>query len=356
MTPEKYLEFLRYAVDSSTVAPSGFSPEDWEKAFKMSGKQSLLGVTFRVLDSIPRKQGPALGIYAKWALYAEKLAGTNRQHIATAAKIYESFVSDGKRACVLKGQGTGRYYPDPLSRQCGDIDIWMDGSREETLAYFKDFSPKDIVYHHFDPEGFADVPVEVHFTPTWMNGAILNRRLQEWFVSQADAQFSNYEPELGFAVPTPAFDAVFSLVHIFRHVMDEGIGFRQLMDYYYILNALPGSERPEVVRTLKSLSLGRFTAAVMFVLKEAFGLGEEKFLLPADRRYGAFLLDEVLISGNFGRYDARNAHSRCETRVGKTLRKFRRQMRFFGLCPREVVSAPFFKLWQYLWRKRNNYL
>ena len=151
-------------------------------------------------------------------------------------------------------------------------------------------------------------------------------------------------------------DAVFPLVHIFRHVMDEGIGFRQLMDYYYILNALPGSERPEVVRTLKSLSLGRFTAAVMFVLKEAFGLGEEKFLLPADRRYGSFLLDEVLISGNFGRYDARNAHSRCETRVGKTLRKFRRQMRFFGLCPREVVSAPFFKLWQYLWRKRNNYL
>ena len=48
-------------------------------------------------------------------------------------------------------------------------------------------------------------------------------------------QFQLYEKSVGLAFPSIRFNTVYSLLHIFRHVFHEGIGLRQLLDYYYIL-------------------------------------------------------------------------------------------------------------------------
>ena len=37
------------------------------------------------------------------------------------------------------------------------------------------------------------------------------------------------------AIPTVEFNLIFQLTHIFSHLMNEGIGLRQLVDYYYVL-------------------------------------------------------------------------------------------------------------------------
>ncbi len=138
--------------------------------------------------------------------------------------------------------------------------------------------------------------------------------------------------------------------------MDEGVGLRQLMDYAYILKALPPEDRGEAAAVLGELRLLGFTAAVMYLMKEIFHLDDGQLITAPDARGGAFLLDEVLRGGNFGHYDERNAHGRSESRVKRTLRKTRRQLRFFSFCPRDVLAAPFFKLWQYCMRRRHGWL
>lgn len=333
--------------------------ERWQELFEFARKQSILGVTFPFLDELPRGAGAPLNVYSRWALADERIRTVNARQIEAARELCAEFAAAGFRTCVLKGQGSASFYPEPLRRQCGDIDVWVQGTREEILSYVRPRCEKmgDIVYHHCDPKGIKKgVSVEVHFTPTWMNDPVLNRRMQRWFASNADAQFSNIHPDLGFAIPTVPFATAFCVMHIFRHVMDEGIGLRQLMDLYYLLEALPAEEHAGVMSILNSLKLGRFTAALMHVITEQFPLPAGKMLTAPDERRGAFLLDEVMISGNFGKYDSRNAHAAKEGRVGKLIRKTRRQMRFFGLCPREVLAAPLFKMWQYLWRRKNKYL
>lgn len=39
----------------------------------------------------------------------------------------------------------------------------------------------------------------------------------------------------GITVPTINFNIIYILSHLYRHVFTEGIGLRQLIDYYFVL-------------------------------------------------------------------------------------------------------------------------
>lgn len=352
---DAFRDLLALAVGNTASFPESLSREEWDDLRKTASKQSLLGVTFSAVDALPDGHRPPLGIYSRWALDTEKICAANSRRAECVAELDKLFAGAGLRSCILKGQGVARFYPHPELRQCGDIDIWVDGSRKEVLDFLRErCEVKAVVYHHCDARLFKDVPVEVHFTPTWMNDPLLNARLQRWFCSEAPAQFANRVGD--YSAPTGSFDAVFLSVHIFRHLLDEGVGLRQLMDLQYVLRALSSGEIAYVSRVLGSLGLSRFSGAAMWLLGEVFGLPEAAMVCKPDARRGAFLLDEVLRAGNFGMHDPRNRHSRDESRIGAFVRKSRRQLRFLSIAPREVLAAPFFKAWQYCWRRIHRYL
>lgn len=353
-----FFELLQVALgcrDSLTEPPA--SREEWEELLKVTGKHNLLGITFPAIDDLHDSIDIPLSIYSRWAMMAEKISKRNEDQIKTVRSLYAKFLSDGFRSCLLKGQGAARRYPNPSLRQCGDIDIWMEKDRQAIVDYFRTLCPvKKIVYHHLDADLIPKMGVEAHFTPSWMNAPGANRRLQRWFASNAGEQFLNFDEKLGFCVTTAGFDAVYMLLHIYRHVLEEGVGLRQLLDYYYVLRQLTGEQRVKVWSDLKHLKMTSFTAAVMWVLKEVFALEEELMLCPPDPKEGAFLLDEILRAGNFGRYDPRNAHAKGEGLVAHGHRKVGRALRYFMHYPSEVFWMPFFILWQYFWRRKHNYL
>ena len=72
-----------------------------------------------------------------------------------------------------------------------------------------------------------------------MNNPIYNARLQKWFKRNVDLQCSNVVslPDcIGeIAIPTTAFNVVYQLTHLYHHFFDEGIGMRQIIDYYHVV-------------------------------------------------------------------------------------------------------------------------
>ena len=72
-----------------------------------------------------------------------------------------------------------------------------------------------------------------------MNNPIYHARLQKWFRRNADLQCSNVVslPDgIGeIAIPTTAFNVIYQLTHLYHHFFDEGIGMRQIIDYYYVV-------------------------------------------------------------------------------------------------------------------------
>ena len=353
-----FFELIQVAIGSrDRLSAPPESRDEWEDLFKTTGEHNLLGITFPVVDQLHDEVDVPLGVYSRWAMVAEKTIRKNNAHREACKALYQTFLEAGFRSCILKGQAAGALYPRPELRQSGDVDIWIEGERGKVVDYLRERYPlKKIVYHHCDASIIKGISTEVHFTPTWMNSPRRNKLLQEYFKNSGEEQFGHFDGALGFCVPTLRFDAVYMLIHISRHFLEEGIGLRQLLDYYYVLGALTEQDRTCVCKDLKDLGFMEFAAGVMYIMKEVFLSPDDILLTEPDSSMGSFLLEEVLISGNFGRYDPRNAHEKGEGKLKHTRRKVTRAMRFLKYFPGEVIWMPGFMLWQYLWRRKNNYL
>ena len=152
----------------------------------------------------------------------------------------------------------------------------------------------------------------------------------------------------------------------------EGIGLRQLLDYYFVLvkwhtnltdstdlntsKSLPqitqmNADLDALRHEMKWFGLWKFAGAVMYVLHEVFGLSEDKMIAPMDEKKGKFLLDEIMRGGNFGQYDARLGSKEDEGKLHRYLRMNLRNLRFVRHYPTEALSEPLFRTWFAVWKK-----
>ena len=176
-----------------------------------------------------------------WMGKAQQIRRQNMKVNVMAGKLFSMLREDGMRCCILKGQGNALMYPNPYSRTPGDIDVWIDASRERIMEYTqKKFELGDDIRLQHLETSLDGVPVELHFFPCSMNNPIYHARLQKWFKRNADLQCSNVvglpDGAGDVAVPTTAFNVVYQLTHLYHHFFDEGIGMRQIIDYFLVVN------------------------------------------------------------------------------------------------------------------------
>ena len=220
---------------------------DWRQLYTFASRQAILGFCFDGIERLTKefseelKQNPmGRDLLMTWMGAAQQIRRQNVKVNAVAGKLYSKFREDGLRCCILKGQGNALMYPNPYSHTPGDIDVWVNASREDITEYAKrHFNLEDdIRFHHLETT-MDGVPVELHFFPCTMNNPIYHARLQKWFKRNADLQCSNVVslPDgIGeIAIPTTAFNVVYQLTHLYHHFFDEGIGMRQIIDYYYVV-------------------------------------------------------------------------------------------------------------------------
>jgi len=354
-TVKYFFELVQVAIGKRQCMSAQLSDGQWKEVCTIAGKQSMLGVAFAGLDRLPKEQCPSkrpmMWMYDK----GMKIRVQNEKFNEAIPKIVHIFSEAGFDSVILKGQGLALLYDDPFQRAPGDIDIWLKGEKKDVIKYVRSRVPDaKVCYHHIDCDKIEGVEVEAHFTPTWMFNPSRDRFFQKWAASSLDRLLAN-KVELGgsmVAVPDLEFNRVFVLLHIYRHLFTEGIGLRQLMDYYYVLSkGFTEDERLNTLKTLDSLKLADFAASVMYVLKTVFMLDDRYLLLPPSESEGAFLLSEILRAGNFGQYDSDNAHSADEGELHSFMRKTVRMRKFLAKYPSEVLWSPFFKIWQFFWRK-----
>lgn len=359
-------DFLKYCLRAKSDVNKVIAGIDWQMLYSFAFKQALLGLCFDGIERLGKEYPEELKLnpigrelLMTWMGKAQQIRRQNMKVNGVAAKLYSKFREDGLRCCILKGQGNALMYPNPYSRTSGDIDVWVNASREDITEYAKTHFEigDDIRFHHLETS-FDGVPVELHFFPGIMNNPIYNARLQKWFKRNADLQCSNVVslPDgIGeIAIPTMAFNVIYQLTHLYHHFFDEGIGMRQIIDYYYIVN---NDEllvvRDTLQRELKYLGLWKFAGAVMYVLHETLGLSEEKMIVPLDEKRGKLLLAEILNGGNFGKHFTKYGHFTQQGMAKKYFLKIWRNLHFVRYYPAEALSEPIFRTWHFFWRVKN---
>ncbi|GEM_PF-74494 len=239
--------FLKYCLGYKGDMSRVIAGMNWHELYSFASKQALLGLCFdgieRLGEEYPEelKQNPiGRELLMTWMGKAQQIRRQNMKVNAVAGKLFSMLREDGLRCCILKGQGNALMYPNPYSRTPGDIDVWIDASRERIMEYTqKKFELGDDIRLQHLETSLDGVPVELHFFPCSMNNILYHARLQKWFRRNADLQCSNVvslpDGAGDIAIPTTAFNVVYQLTHLYHHFFDEGIGMRQIIDYYYVV-------------------------------------------------------------------------------------------------------------------------
>ena len=353
-----FLELLKLSLTNTNKLSRVYSKDEWLSAFSMAQSQSLTGVLLGGVNKLESDQKPLYELKISWILTVERIKKSNTYLNSKVVELTEILAQRNIRLCLLKGQGIGTYYPDPMVRCPGDIDVWVDADRESIIKLVREKIPhEDIVYHHAEYPIFNDVDVELHFTPSYMCSFWHNHRLQRIFKEMKSQQFHNLV-QLPFtdkkvSIATREFNLLFILSHIYRHLFSEGIGMRQLVDYFYVLRQCEyEGERERTFKRIKTLGMMRFTRGVMYIMKEIFGLEDNYLLTEPKEKDGTFLLNEIMRSGNFG---ILNPVINYRNKIKKFWFALIRNTRFITYYPSESIWNLIFRTWQYLWRWKNGY-
>ena len=351
-----FFRALRNSMGIGNPMADTFNAEEWVWMWETARQQSLLSILFHGIEKgwVPK---PERSLLLRWYVVSEQIKTQNMQVNRATEEVTNLFAASGYRSCVLKGQGNVLNYPDAYMRTSGDIDLWVEGGEEKVLRFVRStLTPGLFCYHHIDAGVYGGVEVEVHYRPSFMNNLIHNKRLQFWFEEQADEQFSHevYLPDgdEAICVPTHAFNRIYQLAHIYHHLIHEGIGLRQIIDYYFVLKqGFSEEERVRDGKLLKHFGLYKIASAMMWVLKETLWLDEIYWLVEPNEKLGRFLLDEIMLSGNFGQYDPRVKHGVSQWE--KNLQRLKRDWRLVWYFPSECLWEPVFRWYHFFWRLRH---
>ena len=186
--------FLRYCLEDKTDLSMVVVNMDWRQLYTFASKQAILGICFDGIERLGKeyskelKQNPiGRELLMTWMGVTQQIHRQNMKVNMVASKLYSMIREDKLRCCILKGQGNALMYSNAYSRNPGDIDVWVNASRERIMEYAqKKFELGDDIRLQHLETSLDGVPVELHFFPCSMNNPIYHARLQKWFRRNAD--------------------------------------------------------------------------------------------------------------------------------------------------------------------------
>ncbi len=365
-------ELLQIAIGKRDRLSHTPTIEEWRSLFADSQKQSVVGIAFAGVERLPKEQWPPQALLFEWIGAAERIKQKNALLDRQCVKLQKRFAEAGIKTSILKGQGVARYYDVSSLRQPGDIDIYVDCGRERIFEIIdslefrgdrqsEDKKRKSLIrdwdYKHLHLDVFRDTEVEVHYRVEVLLNLWKNRKLQKWFAAHTEeifgltdsAKVTDKTDSVTFVTPTVEFNRFYILLHIYRHFLYEGVGLRQLLDYYFVLLHTDCTDNTDAIKALKQFGMWKFARGVMWILQEVFGLEREYMFCEPLESEGQFILSEVMAGGNFGHHDERLATEK----KGKmqTVKKVVKHNAYLMLhYPAEIIWPPIWFVWHKCWK------
>ena len=365
MTRKLFYELIQVALGNREELLRIPTDDEWSDIYDESEKQAVTGVMVAGLERLPKEQRPEQELLLQWIGISEQIRQDNLRLNKCSKQLQRKLGEAGLRSSILKGQGILSYYDDSLRelRQSGDIDIYVDCDIEKALnvvQQFKDLNVESWDYKHAHLDIWDDVAVEMHYRVEVMLNQFKNRKLQKWFKNHTEEIFGHTEYKEStemLVTPTVEFNVFYILLHIYRHFLYEGVGMRQLMDYYFVLKNLDDNVDLNSKRTnfaidaIKEFEMERFAKGVMWVMQEVFALDRKHMIAEPSESEGRFILNEVMTGGNFGHYDER-INKRHNGKFFTVIAICKHNCHLLWHYPSEVIWPPIWFVWHKCWKWR----
>lgn len=309
-TERQFLALLGAGLWDNAVDDSLFMDgADWKAIYKTSVEQSVIGIVGDGIGKLPAGLRPRPEILLKFSGMVIAIEKRNAGMNAFIPELARRIKDKNVQFWILKGQGLARNYPEPLHRQSGDIDLLV---REEDFYSVRDFLRTFSKVDEYPLKqlhcaaNINGIEVELHGE---LNAAInshVGRYFKAWLKEELyDAPEASYTKNGDLIpVPSPDFNAVYVFIHFFRHLLESGIGFRQVCDWMRMLYVSRNEiDYTRLKNTLKKFHLMR--AWQCFGCVAVTQLGMPKEAMPFyDDRYAHLaykITKRIFVNGNFGK-------------------------------------------------------
>lgn len=352
--PPSIIPLIQHTLHPEMAVPLSPSERDWYAMYEEAKRQALVGITFYGVQQL-RKSHPECSmpdnLRLQWLSQVIQIQKRNESLDEHCRQLQKELSQSGIRSSILKGQAMAQLYGDALSslRQPGDIDILVNCGRERAIEYahsLGDANPQ-WDYKHLHLKRFKGIEVEMHYIPEILMNLRKNKRLQKWFEAHKEEMFAESN---GLVTPSIRFNLFYILLHIYRHFLYEGVGLRQLLDYYFVLKAAHGRYFEETISTLKEFGMIRFAKGVMWIMKTIFLLEPEYLICDPDEKEGRYILEQVMCGGNFGHHDKRLSGA-PSGKIGSVYRIVKHNLHLLSHYPTDVLWAPVWIVWHWGWKR-----
>ena len=428
---ELFFELIRVAIGKHDCLSRTPSAKEWKRLFKIAERQRLLGICFYGVKKVaspiydneaspqPSPEGKGESkisipgeLYDYWmgtaALIQQQNQKVNKQCVEVCNKLQEA----GFKCSILKGQGIAQLYNEGrrtkderqnesnslgMFRQSGDIDVWVDGGMKKAMAWAKkEYGNVEFDYINAHLPMYKDTEVELHWRVQSLDNLWKNKKLQRWLEEHKEELLNTTEvlPDGAGSIPVPssAFNSFYILLHCYHHMFTEGLGLRQVMDYFFVLQEYEKSEEirvksEELVDLLRQFGMLKFAKAMMWVLMHVFECindhdndydndgkandDEERrtknedskdnwrerypwMIVEPDEDEGRFLLKELMLNGNFGHFDKRVKKVSKNKRIQAILNRVQHNFYLAAHYPNASLWPPIWLAWHFLWKKSLN--
>ena len=272
---------------------------DWVEVFRLSQMHQIGGIVYcQCKESMPQETLPA---------FKQRYELDVFQYVKRATmfrQIRQLFRENGISCFTVKGLSVARYYPVPALRTMGDLDIVIHREdRDKADSLLKDHGFRN-TSHIDDREWiyFKDgMEYELHDHLVYSEAVNLPGHA-EFF-----NRFWEYVKDEHL---DPGFHFLFLVMHLRKHFMNSGVGFRQFMDIALMADKEPGMDWTWVQERLKELDLWTFARTCSGFIQKWFGIEIPIDPVVPDDPFYEEATELIFSNGIFGFHREENRRNR----------------------------------------------
>lgn len=309
-------------IDSSIF--EGLSARQWSEIYTLAKRQSVTGVCFAALETLPPHLQPELRILLQWYGQSQYIRATNGRMMAIWGDLNAMFREAGLSPILIKGLTLASYYSDAQLRMAGDIDIYLG----QELGRATEILQKQGVDVKCNPNHstlkYRGVAVELHDRVAYLPDIALS--VSDSTIFEQKHLWRELEPNV---------NALMLLGHSASHLMGPGVGLRHLCDWCrFIYCNRTVIDFGKLDNDIQAIGLGRFSAAFSAIGVEYLGadfLQMTQLGQSADKRVQNALLNDMLLNGDCGKETIK--HRGENYKLGHYVSILRRLMEFYPIAP-----------------------
>lgn len=291
---EAFWELVRCGLSADVPRTEPFAELDeamWARIYRLVEVQTVIGICYEAVEKLPEPYRPPWQLLLKWHVHATYVATVNKKQRNVWFKLNRRLHEAGFHPVLLKGIGIAAYYPSPLHRMTGDLDIYLPDGFDRAVQEVKSWGIP-VTYkkwhHQFLYEG---VEVELHHTCWGQRKA-------------ASLQFREIKESEGtYHVPGETENALLLTEHAIHHLLEGGVGVRHLCDWAAFLSVCHSTlDAQKLYRLFRKKKIHRFVSAFSALATARLGVENPWASIRPEEfaRYAALLEQDMLVHGNFG--------------------------------------------------------